>query len=453
MDCEKFEPLLLDELYEELDELTSAAVKRHVSGCARCATVLNGMRATRRVAALPIVALPEGLEDRILSAAKEAQKVVPIQSPFARAVSWAGRRAMSPQVAMAAVFLLVVGSTAFVIRSRKPEAPQATAVSDWGAPAATIHAPSSTESLDNPAAAAAHGAVAASPTTVPPVATATAMASAFAANEESSGPMDRLTGGAARDKAKDAREDQALAALVQAQQGQKEALAEGAKKGEAKSETRSAAPAAPPPPPMARAGDPSNAAAPAGAPYADYGGQTAPPPAQNAYKPSMPQDGYSAGMAAFRARNYRDATTQFDAAAKSGDLNAALWAAKAVKLGNGGCFPAITRFDAIAQRTPGTQIGNEALYEAADCQIETGQYDVARARLNALLGTSTHRAQAQQALTKLNVAVARRESEKSSGAGGGGAVAAPAKAARPAPRAPAAAKPAAADSLKRESGF
>ena len=63
MDCEKFEPLLLDELYEELDELTSAAVKRHVSGCARCAGILNGMRGTRRAAALPIMAVPVGLED------------------------------------------------------------------------------------------------------------------------------------------------------------------------------------------------------------------------------------------------------------------------------------------------------------------------------------------------------------------------------------------------------
>ena len=39
MDCEKCEPLLLDELYGELDELTSAAVRRHVGGCARCGEI------------------------------------------------------------------------------------------------------------------------------------------------------------------------------------------------------------------------------------------------------------------------------------------------------------------------------------------------------------------------------------------------------------------------------
>ena len=95
MDCEKFEPLLLDELYEELDELTSAGVKRHVSGCARCAGILNGMKATRRAVALPIMAVPVGLEERILAAAKEAQKqanvVVPFRARASRAFTIAGR--------------------------------------------------------------------------------------------------------------------------------------------------------------------------------------------------------------------------------------------------------------------------------------------------------------------------------------------------------------------------
>ena len=117
MDCEKFEPLLLDELYEELDEVTSAAVKRHVSGCARCASSLNGMRSTRRAVALPMLDMPSGLEDRILSSVKEAQKVVPIQSRASRALSWAGSWAMRPQTAMAAVFLLMIGSSAFLLRS------------------------------------------------------------------------------------------------------------------------------------------------------------------------------------------------------------------------------------------------------------------------------------------------------------------------------------------------
>ena len=59
MDCEKFESAMIDELYGELDEVTSAAVKRHVAGCARCASLLDGFRATRRLAALRMVEPPD----------------------------------------------------------------------------------------------------------------------------------------------------------------------------------------------------------------------------------------------------------------------------------------------------------------------------------------------------------------------------------------------------------
>ena len=54
MDCEKFETSLLAELYDELDEVTSAAAKRHVAGCSRCASLLSGLRATRRLATLGV---------------------------------------------------------------------------------------------------------------------------------------------------------------------------------------------------------------------------------------------------------------------------------------------------------------------------------------------------------------------------------------------------------------
>src|SRR5271170_5956741 len=108
MDCEKFESTLLDELYEELDEVTSAAAKRHVSGCSRCASLLSGFKATRRVAVLEMVEPPGDLEDRILAAAKEAQKVVAMNRRVSGAISWAGSWAMRPQPAMAALFLLMI---------------------------------------------------------------------------------------------------------------------------------------------------------------------------------------------------------------------------------------------------------------------------------------------------------------------------------------------------------
>lgn len=119
MDCEKFESLLIDELYGELDEVTSAAVRRHAAGCARCGALLSGLRATRKVAALPMEEPPGDLEDRILSAVREQQKVLPFKARASSVLSRAGAWAMRPQTAMAAVFLLVIGTSFVLVQSRK----------------------------------------------------------------------------------------------------------------------------------------------------------------------------------------------------------------------------------------------------------------------------------------------------------------------------------------------
>jgi len=121
VDCEKFESLLIDELYGELDEVTSAAVRRHAAGCARCGALLSGLRATRKVAALPMEEPSIDLEDRILSAVREQQKVLPFRARASSVLSRAGAWAMRPQTAMAAVFLLVIGTSFVLVQTRKQE--------------------------------------------------------------------------------------------------------------------------------------------------------------------------------------------------------------------------------------------------------------------------------------------------------------------------------------------
>lgn len=477
MDCEKFEPLLLDELYEELDEVTSAAVKRHVSGCARCASILNGMRSTRSLVGsvgLPMLPLPDGLEDRILSSVKEAQKVVPIQSRAQRLLSLAGSWAMRPQTAMAAVFLLMIGTSAFVIRSRHAgsDGAAAVSVSEQGAPAGQVAPPAENDSLDNKAAAAAHGANVPAPITAPPVATTQATGAAASAasaalaragdsrdpnntDRDSFGVVDGVTAGKGRvakedegslgsafagnangttrgaspsTPSRDAPKDKAAMADEEAQASNR--AAGGEKKQEAR---RAQAPITNAGPPAGAPGAPA-----AQAEYAPHAQSVAPPaPARAADQ----QDGFSAGMAAYRSRNYPEATRQFDSAARSGDQNAALWAAKAVKDGNGGCSAAVPRFDAVATKSSGSWVGSEAQLESARCQIALGQLDPARDKLTRLTRVASHAQVAQQALNELNQVAQRREAErsKSAGAGGGSGAARPAA---PAPvRAPA--KPAA----------
>ena len=492
MDCEKFEPLLLDELYEELDEVTSAAVKRHVSGCARCGPILEGMRRARSLAALPMLEVPDGLEDRILAsvteAEKETQKVVPLfggravdsaagadpssqhgtQSRAARALSWAGSWAMRPQTAMAAVFLLMIGTSAFVIRSRhSSERAAAVSVTEQGEPAAAPGGPDEHDSLDSKAAAAAHGPNQPAPITAPPVAhgeVATGLTSPVAsaagavafggpADPNAAGFVDGLTAGKGRGNGNAKDDTTAFGSALAASAGDDAKPDKNKEEGQARAEKKTAARAAAPPPPS----EISNAGVPGGAPYADRDyaprSQTVAPPLTKSAG-SDPQDGFSAGMAAYRSRNFAEATRQFDGASRTGDQNAALWAAKSVKDGNGGCGAALPRFEAIAQRSGGSWVGNEATLESARCQIALGQLDAARDKLAKLTGVPSHAAPAQQALNELNQVASKREAERakvSAGAGGRPAAAAPARA--PAKPAATASKPASADEANKASGF
>lgn len=420
-DCEKFEPLLLDELYEELDELTSAALKRHVAGCARCKSSLDSMRSTRRLItseSLPLVDVPDGLEDRIFAAAKEAQKVVPIKGRFSRVLSAAGSWAMRPQTAMAAVFLLMIGSSAFLLRSNaKRSASEAqVSVTVAGAPQAGASAASESDRLDDKSAAAAHG-----PIVLPPAAATAAPAASIAANDESGSTIDRLAAAAAAgDKSKT---DNTLGAI-----GADQPAAKG--EAEKKVVAQGRAAGAPGDPMTANfGGGPTNAAAPAGVPHggsapgAGGGGQAAADgysqqaqalaPAKRS-GPNEAADPFTAGMAAYRARNFAEATRQLDTAAANGDQNAALWAARASKEGQG-CPTALGRFENVAKNAGSTWTGHEASLEAAKCQIAMGTLDPARDRLNKLAQVPTHATPAKDALKELDAVAARRQAGHVSG--------------------------------------
>jgi hypothetical protein len=408
MDCEKYEPLLLDELYEELDELTSAAVRRHVAGCARCTSILNGMRATRRAVTLPLVPLPDGLEERILTAAREAQKVTPLKDRMARVLSIAGSWAMRPQTAMAAVFLLMIGTSALLIRSKNIAREGAVAISVAGDPSPVAAQSAQAEAIDDKAAAAAHGPT---PPNVmrppPPPAPAIAMAEG-----------DELAGAVGKPK-----EEKALDRSDPWGSG-------GGGRAPRAVPTSTSTPLA----------SIANATAPGGAPDSDDGYAQTPTKAGAISKRSGPadkeaQDPFSLGAAAFRTRNYAEATRQFDLAAQSGDPNAALWAAESTREGQG-CAVALGRFDQLATKSAGSWVGNEASLRAARCQMAMNQLDSARERLNRLSQAPSHAQAAQQALAELNQVAGR----KSGGGAAGGAVAAPKRATAPAAAPPAPAR-------------
>lgn len=133
MDCEKFDRVMLDLFYEELDEITSAAARRHTEHCTRCRDISNKLRATREVGALPLVDPPPGLVDRILAAERRARAELPARQRFGRAISVLAGYAMRPQLAMAALLLLVIGSSLLLLRGQ-PGEQKTLLVTERGAP-------------------------------------------------------------------------------------------------------------------------------------------------------------------------------------------------------------------------------------------------------------------------------------------------------------------------------
>ena len=156
MDCEKFDSVIIDELYGELDELTSAAAKRHVAGCARCAARLEGLKATRRVAAASLVSGRRGLERGGSSPPQRRPASFGPPQPrprWAHAVSLAGSWAMRPQTAMAAVFLVMIGTSVLLLRGKSARAPlgDGVTVTEQGTPAPAAAAPSLMRNPSEPA--------------------------------------------------------------------------------------------------------------------------------------------------------------------------------------------------------------------------------------------------------------------------------------------------------------
>jgi hypothetical protein len=376
MDCEKFESAMMDELYGELDELTSAAAKRHVASCSRCAARLGGLRATRRLATVPLVDAPADLEDRILAAARDAMKVTPLRRRVAQAVSLAGSWAMRPQTAMAAVFLVMIGTSVLLLRGKAREVARApVTVTEQGSPAP-------------PVVAAAQ----------PP--------------EESATTSALVTGGAAAPppaaRLAESRPMSAPAPLASA-------LGPDSVPGDSR-DTRSFAKA---PPSRPRAdqeslgqvayAQPPAAAAPMPAP------KMAPPPAPAAGGAGLAQGAYAQGLASsrggatspfdsalaqYRSGQFDPAARAFDALAPN-DVNAELWAARSVREGTG-CGAAVARFDHVAQRAPGAPAGRDALLEGALCFRALSSFGEARARLGSLLRVPSYRDRARAELDRID---------------------------------------------------
>ncbi len=437
MDCEKADSLLLDELYGELDEVTSAALQKHLAGCATCEAAFDRLSATRRMVAQDLVpaAVPADLEDRIMAtveaklspAVGAPTNVVRLEPRFSRVVSAMGRWAMRPQTAMAAVFLLMIGSSALLLKGRVKRSPEAVTVTEQGAPVAAA-APSSEGRYEDMPDPAAHGLGGArlrdttlAPQTAPVTATPGAGGLAFVAPGEYKPSMAERDGLSQRGAVGNAAAPAGAAAAAGDQANREEY-----------SDDRGGRNGAPPPPAKA-----STRTTTADLDESQKEGKD---------EKADGDTGFDAALATYRARNFDDAVRRFDALAKNGDTQAALYAARSVRDGHG-CASALTRFDQLASTSFSNPAGYDAALEGGICYRNLGHLDAASSRFNKLVMVPSHAARAQAELETVRRIAERRSDEakarKAEASGAGGAAA---PAARPAPKAPADPTPAATSS-------
>ncbi len=421
MDCKTFDDHLMDELYGELDEVTSAAMARHAESCSSspsCRSKLAGLRSTREAVhevGMPYVDPPDDLEDRILAATRDARPVIPLRRKMGGAVSWAGAWAMRPQTAMAAVFLLMIGSSLALFRTHRSRMEsKAVAVSELGTPEPSPAGPFGDNgplatAAAPPAAAAPVAAAAAAPAPMPavPMATSGSIGSFDESNALRGGLKDDVLGKLGSPAASSASNGIAYgygskpspksAAVADPEAHDSPYIPEGDRKTAVASRS-----AAAPSKQLRQDGltEGSSGGSP-GAPADKGGAMPASPPngVSAATQAASSDDAFTRGQQAYTARRYDEARDNFDAAA-SGNVAAALWAARSVRDGNG-CAGAVSRFDDVVNRAPSSAVGFDARLEGGRCYRALGQTDVARARLVPLLTVPSHAKRAQAELAAM----------------------------------------------------
>jgi hypothetical protein len=402
MNCDKANTLFIDALYGELDDVSRTALRKHCEECVACGPALDGLRGTQSLLQGQLrTAAPDTLEEQIMARASALPEFPGrAQRPrVANLVSKLGRWAMHPQTAMAAVFLLMFASSALLLKGRNKSAASAgVVVSEHGSPMAQAAASAAAdEEDDGRETRRARSIGAAEP--APPA------AAAASARYAPAGPVAQAQGLSPYEG------ESSVDLRVNDKATSKSAFGDG--KGRADG-------------------------------LGVGGGVVAPSP------PDSPMD---SAQKKYKAKNYDEALAEFDALARGGDTDSALWAARAVR-DKHGCASALTRYDQLASSAFGTPAGYEATLEGGQCYRRQGFLEAASSRFQRLLTVPSHASRAQIEIDEVHrVAEARAREAKeralaaaeAQGSAPGGAAAraaSPKPAAAKAPPATEAAKPA-----------
>jgi hypothetical protein len=389
--------LMMGELYGELSDLDHAEFHGLLHACENCRSQFALFAHTRAQLTGNLLETPPAeLQDRILAAV-----LAPVPKPVTREGSRGGklftllgRWAMRPETAMAALFLLIIGSSALLLRSGGMSSQPAMSVVDSdsvNAPAAVAasaaaqydRAPSGPARLaaraETPSSRAAvgHNAAAFAPPPASP---------SIVGDSKGSSPPGEPGYGGQGGRGSDTADLATDGLVAKTMQNARAAAGSDSKVGEV-AEAKAVA-----------------------------------------SETSGSNGAFTRGMTAYRARNFQEALAQFDAAAKAGDAASELWAARSVREGNG-CATALTRLEHAAAANPGTPVGNDATFESGKCYQAIGNLDAANARFQRVASVPALADRvANELAANQRIANARAERARAGAAAGG--VASPA--ARPA---------------------
>lgn len=119
-------------------------------------------------------------------------------------------------------------------------------------------------------------------------------------------------------------------------------------------------------------------------------------------------DPFDQAVRMYRAGQYVEAQRRFERISRAGGPHApeaALYSAQAVR-NVSGCAPAVSRFERVRLRFPGSGSAYEAAWRAAKCLYQLGDIEAARQSYEALLQVASHAERARDALAGLSGAPA-----------------------------------------------
>lgn len=379
MDCEKLDAMAIDLVDPDTGDdgvvgLSPRALREaeeHLAGCSRCSAVIERLRSGMRAAGELGLEDPSSLlEARIFAAAGAVAPDVSVPRRISRAVSTLGSWAMRPQVAMAAVLLVMVGTSIVLLRGGNAPSARNTKVTEEGTPIATLE-PQSTSTPEGQGAPAVIGGEKkknepAAPREMPkPDQKPQALDDLAKSGDFES--ADKNVAAAEKSKAKD------------------EAPAKGLKEDDLATVAGTKKPVATAPPPPAAMPAPAS-------PPADFGGTSdgkleskktggaGPAPTTAAPGGGMAASSYDDAMTAYKESRWAAAAKGFDASAAAGDKvsTSLLYSARSYRA-SGSCAQALPRYQKLVSGYASSAEAPHGAIEGGQCAKALSDFTTARA--------------------------------------------------------------------------